>query len=100
MSTTPTRQRCARVGLRKKSSEGLLSEPASSISYYPKKAPRLDVDVKISLSRPAALGKRLGCGPGRHKANYRFFELPIRLVRNNPHIEQHLIPIQLALMTL
>jgi hypothetical protein len=55
---------------------------------------------KISQSRPNALGKRLGCGLGRHKATYRFFELPIRFVRNNPHVYQHLIPIQFALMTL
>jgi hypothetical protein len=30
--------------------------------------------------------QRLGCGLGRHKATYRFFELPIRFVRNNPHV--------------
>jgi hypothetical protein len=30
--------------------------------------------------------KALCCGLGHHKANYSFFELPIRLVRNNRHV--------------
>ena len=48
---------------------------------------------EISLSLPPALGKRLCCGLGHHKAGYRFFELPVHLVRNNHHVWQHLIPI-------
>jgi hypothetical protein len=55
---------------------------------------------KISLSSPPALGKRLCCGPGHHKASYSFFELPIRLVRNNHHVWQQLIPIQITLVML
>jgi hypothetical protein len=53
------------------------------------------------LSFQSGVRKRLCCGPsGHHEASYGFFELPIRLVRNNHHVWQHLIPIQLALMTM
>jgi hypothetical protein len=57
------------------------STTESRISTNLKSGQESSVWAQVSDS----IGKRLGCGLGRHKANYRFFELPIRLVRNNPH---------------
>jgi hypothetical protein len=70
-----------------------MKEPAVGVSIPQRLGNEFNVGerrLKISDDRPDAilfiLAERLGCGPGRHKANYRFFELPIRLVRNNPHV--------------
>jgi hypothetical protein len=42
----------------------------------------------------------LGCGFGRHKAVYGLHQLPVRLVRNCNHVQQHLILIQFALVNM
>jgi hypothetical protein len=50
------------------------------------------VASNLVILTPLALGKRLCCGPGHHKASYSFCKLPIRLIRNNRHVWQQLIP--------
>jgi hypothetical protein len=42
----------------------------------------------------------LGCGCGRHKAVHGLHELPVRLVRNCNHVQQHLILIQFVLVNM
>jgi hypothetical protein len=61
----------------------------------------LNVDSQdLAFAACARKAKRLCCGPGHHKASHSFFELPIRLVRNNHHVWQQLIPIQITLVML